>query len=126
MTRIDTKNKPLNWRNLNTHNRYMENIETGGLDDGCRLCECVAIHTFKHWKIVDNKYPYDRVALVHEMILPLRHTDGLDLTAQEVAELAKLKTTFLNDNYHFMVEALPKAKSIPGHFHLHLIVPNQA
>ena len=125
MSKIDTKTKPLNWRTLETHNLYMKDIEAGGLDEGCLLCERAALHTFEYWKIIENKYPYDRVALVHEMILPLRHTDGCDLSEAEKAELEVLKKTFLNDHYHFIVEALPKTKSIPAHLHMHLIVPNQ-
>jgi hypothetical protein len=83
------------------------------------------LHTFTYWKVVENEYPYDRVAAVHHMILPLRHTDGTDLSEAERAELEQLKQTILNDTYHFIVEALPRTKSIPAHFHLHLMVPDQ-
>jgi hypothetical protein len=125
MADIDTKNRPINWRTVETHNRYMRDIEAGCLNEGCALCKSDALHTFAYWKIIDNKYPYDRVAELHHMIIPLRHTDGSDISAEEIEEISMLKKTFLNENYRFILEALPNAKSIPGHLHLHILIPKK-
>ena len=57
------------------------------------------------------------------MLMPLRHTTEEELTEAELAELYQLKQTVLNTDYNFLMECLPKAKSIPEHHHLHLIVP---
>ncbi len=126
MRGFNTKTKPLNWRSKETHDRYMADIEAGGLKGNCKLCEREPILDFTYCKIVANHFPYDRVAAVHEMIVPKRHTNGSDLTREEHAELDHLKQGILNERYTFIVEGLPNAKSIPAHAHLHLIVPNQA
>lgn len=126
MNKINTKTKPANWRTTETHRRYMKYIEAGGLDNGCRLCEAPTLHETIYWRIIPNNYPYDRVAEIHEMIVPKRHTVGNDLSEAERLELELLKQTYLNKHYSFIVESLPKAKSIPAHLHLHLMIPNQA
>lgn len=125
MTRIDTSKKKPNWRTEETHALYMARIDAGDLDEVCRLCEAPTLHMLTHWRIVENKYPYDRVAAVHHMIIPMRHTSGNDLTEEELTELDELKRGHLNEHYEFVVEALPRTKSIPGHFHLHLITSKQ-
>ncbi|HEY0964386.1 MAG TPA: hypothetical protein VGE31_01180 [Candidatus Paceibacterota bacterium] len=121
MNRIDTSKKKANWRTEATHNLYMSRIDAGDLDHGCALCEAPTLHMLTHWRIVVNKYPYDRVADLHHMIIPVRHTSGDDLTQEELTELEEAKRGRLNDTYEFVVEALPRTKSVPGHFHLHLI-----
>lgn len=116
--------QPRSWRTVETHNRYLEE-RAAGLQtlDHCPLCAAKTIEAFTYWRIIDNKYPYDAVARVHHQIIPLRHTDGADLTHEEAAELQTLKQTALNDTYNVLLEALPRNKSIPGHLHYHLIVP---
>lgn len=125
MLGFNTKTKPMNWRSKETHERYMADIEAGGLEGNCTLCEREPLLEFTYWKVVANHFPYDRVAALHEMIVPKRHTNGSDLTTEELAELSKLKQSVLNERYTFIIEGLPHARSIPGHFHLHLVVPNQ-
>ena len=41
---------------------YRKYRAQGGLEGGCRLCEAPATKTFEHWKIINNKFPYDLVA----------------------------------------------------------------
>jgi len=91
--------------------------------DGCPLCKAESIETFTYWRTIPNKYPYDAVTQKHEMIIPIRHCTEKDLTEVEKNELKELKTTFINDHYIYLIEALPNSKSIPGHHHLHLVVP---
>ncbi len=106
------------------HEQY-ERERQQDLDKGdvCPLCDAETITAFTHWRIIPNRYPYDAVAEKHDQLVPRRHTDGNDLTEAELAELKQLKATSLNEAYTFVIEALPSTKSIPGHFHLHLMVP---
>ncbi len=123
MTQVDLNKKTSEWRTQATHDRYMEVLKTRKPYDGCRLCDEVSLVDFKYWKVLPAAFPYDKIASTHHMILPLRHTTGEDLSSAELEELHTLKKGYLNDNYYLISEALPKRKTIPSHFHLHLFVP---
>lgn len=88
---------------------------------GCVLCEREARKEFTWWKIIVNKFPYDRIASVHDMLVPKRHATEDELTEDEKCELREIKRTEIHD-YQFIIEPTPHVKSIPTHFHLHLIV----
>ena len=90
--------------------------------DRCPLCDANIIAEYD-WKIIENKYPWDAVALQHDMIVPKEHLQEKELSSAAVDELYRLKYEVLNTKYVFITEALPGSKSVPGHFHLHLIVP---
>ena len=102
--------------------KYQEYKSQGGLGGGCRLCEIDSMKEFGHWRIVKNKFPYDNIADVHDMIVPKRHVTEDDLSDEEWEEYKKLKSDYLNTHYDFIIEATHKIKSIPGHVHWHLIV----
>ena len=90
--------------------------------DGCPLCKAPTVHAFTYWRVVKNRFPYDKIAGQHDMLIPKRHITEAEITEDEWHELAKLKTDFIHPNYQFIIEATYKMKSIPAHFHLHLIV----
>ena len=90
--------------------------------DICPLCERESIHEFKYWKIIQNNFPYDKIAKVHHMIVPFRHVKENDLTGDELVEFNEIKQKYLYKEYEYLIEASMKKKSIPEHFHLHLIV----
>ncbi len=90
-------------------------------DSICPLCEKASIIEFESWRIVKNNFPYDLIASVHDMIVPKQHVKEEGLTLEMYQELVSIKNTYLNENYTHIIEALPKIKSIPEHFHLHLI-----
>lgn len=92
-------------------------------DAGCPLCKENTVHEFKYWRIIINSFPYGKIAEVHHMLIPLRHTDEQGLTKEENVELLEIKHAYLSDNYQYIIEATKNFKSIPGHFHLHLINP---
>lgn len=101
--------------------KYADYRAQGGLDNGCRLCEAEPIKKFNFWKLTDNKFPFDRLAKTHHMLLPIRHALEADLKEEEKNELIEIKQILDND-YNFIIEATNKTKSIPTHFHLHFIV----
>ena len=100
--------------------KYSEHKETGALERSCPLCDVVAIQKFTHWKIIPNKFPYDRIAETHHMIVPLRHVAEPELTKEETVEFQRIKYTELQE-YETLLEATKRTKSIPAHYHLHLI-----
>lgn len=88
-------------------------------DAPCALCDAEAIETFVYWKIIPNRFPYDRIATIHEMVVPVRHATKHALIQEEWGEFSKIKGSRLQE-YDYFIEAANKTKSIPQYFHLHL------
>ena len=101
---------------------YMDYRSAGGLTGTCKLCAAPHLQTFAHWAIISNRFPYDRIASRHEMIVPKRCVKENEITEEEWAEFRKIKEEYIHKNYDFIMEATYVKKTIPGHFHLHLIV----
>jgi diadenosine tetraphosphate (Ap4A) HIT family hydrolase len=115
---------PRKWRSQTTHNRYEEERKQDLKSDTCPLCEESPLRVFNYWQVKTNKYPYDAVAEKHDLLIPIRHVANYEnLSKEEIEELRTLKETYLNQNYTYFLEAMPKNKSIPGHLHYHLIEP---
>ena len=107
-------------RSKETSRKYRDHRATGVLERSCPLCDAPEICTFTHWKIISNNFPYDLIAKTHHMIVPRRHTKELELSESEMEEFRTIKYTDLQ-KYDILVEATKNTKSIPAHFHLHLI-----
>jgi len=88
----------------------------------CPLCDKKPLRIFTHWKITVNDFPYDTIASTHHMIMPLRHVTEGELNEEERAEMIDIKNQFINPHYDNIIESTPQNKSVPAHFHLHLIV----
>lgn len=56
------------------------------------------------------------------MILPIRHSTENDLSNEEIEELLHIKYNYIGENYQYLMESAHGEKSIPEHFHLHLLV----
>lgn len=107
-------------RTPETEQKYREHIERGGLVH-CPLCRIEPLKTFTYWKIIPNDFPYDKVAERHDMVVPLRHVAESDLTEEEKKELKEIKDTYVASTYVYVIEATKGFRSVPAHFHLHLI-----
>ena len=92
------------------------------MEEMCVLCEKQAIESFGFWKIVENSFPYDVIAKVNHILVPLRHTRESELNESEKGELQQIKKDFLSKKYDYLLENLPKNQSVPEHFHIQLIV----
>ncbi len=113
-------------RTKETQEKYEERKKSHSFINECALCEKVEIiEKFKHWLLVPNAFPYDLVAETHHMLIPKRHTTYEKLTKEEREELELLKATHLEENYETIAENTNRRKTIPQHFHLHLIVFKQ-
>lgn len=108
-------------RKKETDAKYREARAQGALDGPCVLCSKPALKTFDAWKIVKNDYPYDKIAVEHDMIVPLRHASQSEVTPEEWQELDSIKESYIHPHYEWMLEATNKMKSIPSHFHIHMI-----
>jgi hypothetical protein len=92
----------------------------------CFICERKPKRKFKFWKIIANIFPYDKIASKHDMLVPMRHISlESEFTEKEKKELIVIKEKILPKiDYDWMMEMLPRKKSAPAHFHLHLIKHN--
>ena len=117
--------KKISLRTPEGEERYRQQREKRKGDD-CPLCnDKETLQFFTYWRIVENSFPYDQFAEVHHMILPLEHKGERDLTTPEKEELLSLKETYIAEHYNFIMESTHLQKSIPQHFHLHLIIPKE-
>ena len=123
MNNVAKSLQPRNWRSKKIHEAYKKYHDELLETDQCPLCGAITLQEFKHWKIVPNKFPYDGVAEVHDMVVSKRHVSWGELTDEEREELIELKKTVLCEKYDMLFEAFPKNRSVPGHFHQHLIIP---
>lgn len=103
--------------------KYREYIKDGHMEIVCNLCDkATSVKEFKYWKIVENIFPWDRIAKIQHMIIPKRHIMYQELNDEEKKEFDKIKLGYIEENYELIAEATHKKKSIPKHFHVHLIV----
>ena len=110
-------------RTKKMHDEYKKYQKTTFGPGVCVLCsKAKMIKTFKHWKIVVNLFPWDRIAKIQHMIIPKRHIVYGKLTSAEKQELEKIKLNYLNKKYDILAEATNRILSIPSHYHLHLIL----
>lgn len=100
--------------------KYTAYKATGKMDHVCHLCVEKPLRSYKFWKIVPNNFPYDLIAKRHEMIVPIRHADESGLTNEEWSELHEIRYGNLQE-YDLILEVTRSQKSIPTHFHQHLI-----
>ena len=79
------------FRTNNGQDVYDQYRKNNSSVDSCALCEGEPLKEFVHWKIMNNKFPYDRLATEHHMLLPKRHSTEPDLTQEEIDEFQEIK-----------------------------------
>lgn len=109
-------------RTQESEERYQKLIAAGYLQGACKLCEASSLKDFEYWRIIRNDFPYDLIAKVHDMIVPKRHVMENCLSAEEQKEYGEIKAGYIGAAYTHVIEPTLGLKSIPEHFHLHLIV----
>lgn len=91
-------------------------------DHTCPLCSKEPIELYVHWKLIRNDFPYNKIAEKHLMLVPLRHVVEADFTSEEIAELRTIKHDILTSpDFDMVIEVDELYKTIPSHFHLHVI-----
>lgn len=101
---------------------YTKAQEEGLLLNGCPICKAESLKEFTLWRIITNKFPYDKIAAVHHMLVPKRHVPEAELSPEEKEEYKVLKNSYIDDTYQFIMEPTTTMRSIPAHAHLHLVV----
>lgn len=107
-------------RSITTEMEYQKFIKNSNYPK-CFLCRAKSIIEFKHWKIVENQYPYDDVAIISHILTTKNHKRENDFSEKERVELIKIKREFA-EKYDMTIENNQKNQSIPQHYHLHLLV----
>jgi hypothetical protein len=103
--------------------KYIDYRKDGHMNHLCNICEkAPIIKEFKLWKIVGNLFPWDRVAKIQHMVVPKRHVVYEELSGEEKREFDEIKVGYIEKEYEIIAEATNKIKTIPSHFHMHLIV----
>lgn len=108
-------------RSKETLERYFkyldENVRTPDLRD------LPMIFGGNKWVIVKNGFPYDKIASVHHLLVPLRaFTEDIDMTQDERDELASIKRRIGEEKlYDVVMENVAHRRTVPAHYHLHLI-----
>lgn len=102
--------------------KYQEYLNTTDTQNSCPLCNKENLKDFKFWKIIENKFPYDLIAKTHHMLISKRHVPEKELTREELEELNLIKESYAHPTYDWILEPTLKNKTIPNHFHIHLII----
>lgn len=103
--------------------KYRLAMEKEGDSKECALCVKPVLTAFTYWKIIPNDFPYDVIAERHDMLVPIRHVTELELTPEEREEFLAIKNSDAQE-YDYLIEGTYKIKSIPEHFHIHLVIGN--
>lgn len=118
-------NRLPSFRTKETEEKYRAFKAQGGVPTSCAICDREPILKFKYWKVIENNFPYDRIATVHHMIAPLRHVKFGDVSNEEMEELKEIRSNEIDKLYGCIIESTSQTQSIPTHFHLHLLVPRE-
>ena len=104
----------------------MKHLKGLSKEDGCILCSMAKKEKkkeFKHWTIIPNDFPYDKIATTHDMLVLKRHAATEDeLTEPERKELLDIKVNYLpKTKYEVFYENMPRERSIKAHYHIQLL-----
>lgn len=110
-------------KSLRTHETQEAYRKSRALPQGCGICDGKSIKDFSNWRIIPNRYPYDLIAEKHHMLVSKRHVSETELTDEEMREFREIKDKFI-DEYEFILEPTKNRKTIPYHFHIHLLITN--
>lgn len=102
-------------RKPETEAAYKLSRETGDLSP---LYSEEHIREFQYWRIVNNRFPYDKIYQTHHLLIPKRKFAlESDMWLRERDELTRLKQTLPYDQ---VLENTMHNRSICDLYHLHL------
>ncbi len=107
-------------RSPETEEKYLRFRSSLPVEHACLLCKKEPIKSYDKWIIIKNDFPYDKIATLHHMIMPKRHTTEPDLTKEERDEFIKIKRKELQ-SYDIILESTENSSSIRDHYHIHLL-----
>lgn len=84
------------------------------------LSEEKILKEWTHWKLIDNRFPYDSCFKTHHMLIPKREVAyRWQLEAEESKELDDIIFSYCNSHYDMVFENMTKRRSVLALFHLH-------
>lgn len=87
------------------------------------ISEEKTICSYRYWRIIENRFPYDVAYKTCHMLVPKR--DFARRSQMTVMENHELYTTIYRDleaSYHQIIENMMSSRSIQSTFHLHLVL----
>lgn len=105
-------------RTLETQRAYEKHMQIK--KSTCFMCDYNAPIIADCWKIIPNQFPYDAIAEKHDMLVLASHGNTLGFTEEESLKIMK-DFLFKIQGYDAIIENAPANRSVPGHYHLHLI-----
>ena len=113
----------MTFRKTKTEEKY-QNFLKNKYNGHCIFCrEDDKISEFNHWILVENTFPYDRIAESHTMLATKRHISDLNqMSFQEQKELNMLLDSL---TYDMCILNNEQQRSVPDHLHFHLIKLNE-
>lgn len=89
----------------------------------CFFCSSPAVRDFRLWKLIENEFPYDAVAEKHYLLAPKRHFASVDdMNQYERHELQEIRDQLESEKeFDCILENLARGRTVPDHYHLHLI-----
>lgn len=77
-------------------------------------------HTFHYWKLIANRFPYDKIFRTHDMLVPLREFSRRSEMTPDEEQALKDALNYLDPHYDLHFENFSHRRSVKGHFHIHL------
>lgn len=87
------------------------------------LTQLPFIREWEFWVLVENEFPYDKIAKKHSLLVAKRHfvhDDEMDILERE--EMYAIKKEFAESReYDSLLENLSHNRTVPGQYHLHCL-----
>ena len=104
-------------RSAATHRRYLAHLKSG---KGKPLNELPVVKEFKHFLIVDNEFPHDKLADRHHLLIPKRRVaNWYELGWREYRELTRIHWE-LGQEYDCIKLNYPSLLTVHDWVHFHL------
>lgn len=83
----------------------------------------IPVREFTHWLIIENRFPYDRMARTNHILVAKRLFAHLhEATSEEHTEYKKILQQLAEEGlYDALIENFPKVKSVKKNAHVHLV-----
>lgn len=87
------------------------------------LSEEPVLKSWKYWKLIENRFPYDMIFKKHHMLIPKREVSHrVHLTISEDLELKRIINEFDDsDEYDAVMDNFRGRRSILSLYHVHLV-----
>lgn len=86
------------------------------------------LREFTHWVIIKNRFPYDTMVHVNDLLVLKRPVATRhELTDSEAAEYQVIMDILTQEDYYdAVIENFPRVKSVKKHIHVHLVCWHQS